>query len=110
MMRIQATSNKTGETIELEEVRSETSIVYRDVVSQSVSAEIDFLLREDVLIVTHTWVDEDLGGQGLARKLVLEVLSLAKEKQLRIQTSCSYVRGYFQRNPDSVFVSDYPDL
>lgn len=109
-MQFEVTKNSDGSTLVLEEERTETSIIYTEVESKNIYCEIDYIIKDGVMIVTHTQVDPDLGGQGLAKKLVLEVIDLAKEKGLTMQATCSYVRGFFQRNPDDIFNPEYPIL
>lgn len=54
---------------------------------QRAGEEIDF---------NHTFVPSELRGQGLAEKLVREGLAWAKEQQLNIQASCSYVQKFLK--------------
>ena len=61
-------------------------------------AEISYAWRNDKTIVAdHTWVDDSLRGQGVARKLLDRLVEFAREKQLKIIPTCSYVDVMFKR-------------
>lgn len=63
-------------------------------------AEISYIWREQHLIIAnHTWVDDSLRGQGVARQLLDVLVAFAKEKNLKIIPSCSYVDVMFRRDP-----------
>ena len=48
----------------------------------------------------HTWVDNSLRGQGVARQLLDALVAFAREKQLKIVPTCSYVDVMFQREAE----------
>ncbi len=50
------------------------------------------------IIADHTWVDDSLRGQGVARKLLDVLVEFARERQLKITATCSYVVTMFQRD------------
>lgn len=63
-------------------------------------AEISYVWRgEDKIIADHTWVDDSLRGQGMARQLLDTLVDFAREKQLKIVPTCSYVDVMFKREP-----------
>lgn len=47
-------------------------------------------LGNGVIEVDHTVVDKEYGGQGIAAKLVDEVVKYAKENNLKISSTCWY--------------------
>lgn len=62
-------------------------------------AEISYLWRdEQTIIANHTWVDDSLRGQGVARQLLDELVRFAREHQLKIVATCSYVVVMFKRD------------
>ena len=66
-----------------------------------VVAEINWaFLEEKVIDVNHTFVDESQRGKGLAEKLVLAVIEIAKKEELKIVPSCSYVENYFNKHEE----------
>lgn len=61
-------------------------------------AEISYVWRDAHKIVAdHTWVDDSLRGQGVARQLLDTLVDFAREKQLKIIPTCSYVEVMFRR-------------
>lgn len=62
-------------------------------------AEISYVWRnEHTIIADHTWVDDSLRGQGVARQLLDILVEFAREKQLKIIPTCSYVDVMFKRD------------
>lgn len=62
-------------------------------------AEISYLWHsEHIIIANHTWVDDSLRGQGVARQLLDVLVNFCREKSLKIIASCSYVALIFQRD------------
>ena len=53
-----------------------------------------------------TYVPEALRGRKLAEKLMKAGIEYADKKNIRIKPSCSYVVGYFERNPSEVALAD----
>ncbi len=61
--------------------------------------EIDFsYLNEKNISIDHTYVNSNYQGQGLASKLILEVIKFVKENDLRIKPTCSYAVSFFQKH------------
>lgn len=50
------------------------------------------------IIANHTWVDDSLRGQGVARQLLDVLVEFAREKNLKILPTCSYVEVMFRRD------------
>lgn len=62
-------------------------------------AEISYVWRgEHQIIANHTWVDDSLRGQGIARQLLDVLVEFARDKQLKIVPTCSYVDVMFRRD------------
>jgi predicted GNAT family acetyltransferase len=53
-------------------------------------AEITYRQKGNTLIIDHTLVKDELRGQGVAKKLVDEVVSYARSENLKIYPVCSY--------------------
>ncbi len=53
---------------------------------------------EYTVIANHTWVDDSLRGQGVARQLLDVLVEFAREKNLKILPTCSYVEVMFRRD------------
>ena len=64
-------------------------------------AEITYQYQDDhTILADHTWVDNSLRGQGVARQLLDVLVAFAREKQLKIVPTCSYVDVMFQREAE----------
>ena len=62
-------------------------------------AEISYVWSgEHKIIANHTWVDDSLRGQGVARKLLDVLVAFARKKNLKIIATCSYVVVMFKRD------------
>ena len=69
-------------------------------------AEVTFSnLDDNTIIIDHTFVDDSLRGQGIAAKLVLEVIDYARSTNKKIKATCSYAVKWFEKNKD-----EYKDL
>ena len=61
-------------------------------------AEISYIWRDETTIdANHTWVDDSLRGQGVARLLLDTLVDFSREKNLKIIPTCSYVDVMFRR-------------
>ncbi len=64
-------------------------------------AEMTYARRDPGIIVAdHTGVPPQYRGQGIAEKLVAEVMADAREKGFKIVPLCSYVVAQFRRHPE----------
>ncbi len=69
-----------------------------------VVAQIDFPKTGDnEITITHTFVDASLRGQGMAKKLVEEVINIAQKEKYNIRATCSYAIGYFDKNHIDIY-------
>ncbi|MBU0278391.1 MULTISPECIES: GNAT family N-acetyltransferase [unclassified Gemella] len=48
--------------------------------------------------ITKVFVDEKYRGQGLAGKLMQEVVTYAKENNIKLDATCSYAIKWFEKN------------
>lgn len=79
-------------------------IVYLDD-NNSIVAEIDFpKTGVNEITITHTFVDSSLRGQGIAKKLVEEVISIARKEKYNIRATCSYAMRYFYDNIIDIYI------
>ena len=60
----------------------------------------DYTMREDQMVITHTFVPPDLRGRGIAEKLVRTALDHAQREELRVVPACSYVDVFIRRHPE----------
>ncbi|MGM8213188.1 GNAT family N-acetyltransferase [Virgibacillus sp. W0430] len=64
-------------------------------------AEITFKEKdEQALIVDHTYVSDELRGQGMAGKLVAEMVEFARSEGKKIIAECSYAKNKIEKTPE----------
>lgn len=66
----------------------------------------DYRLHQDRLVFTHTEVDPDYQGYGLAGRLARTGLETARERGLRVTPLCSYIADYIRKHPEYVSLVD----
>ena len=54
----------------------------------------------DTLIADHTLVPPEIGGKGVAARLVEALIADARESGDKIDPQCSYVEAAFRRHPE----------
>ncbi len=54
--------------------------------------------NENTIVANGTYVDPSLRGQQVARKLLDRLVEHARENQLKIRPTCSYVVKMFERD------------
>ena len=63
-------------------------------------AEMEILVKDSVLTVFHTEVDDTLRGKGIAPALVSSMVDYARGHSLKIVPLCPYVLAQFKRHPE----------
>lgn len=72
--------------------------------------EIDYEFIDDSTIdIYHTFVPEELRGQGIASHLAEAISEYALKSNLRVIPSCSYVVAFYKRNKKYAGIVDMPD-
>jgi len=61
-------------------------------------AVVEYTLKNNVIDLYRTFTPPELRGKGVAGKLVKYALEHAKENNLKVIPTCSYVRGYIERH------------
>ena len=56
--------------------------------------------RGNTLIADHTLVPPEIGGKGVAARLVAALIADAREAGDKIVPQCSYVEAAFRRHPE----------
>jgi uncharacterized protein len=59
-----------------------------------------YRLGEDLISFTHTEVDPEQRGQGIAGALARFALDDARRRGLAVRPRCSYIRQWIQQHPD----------
>lgn len=65
------------------------------------TAELEYVMKGDVIAFVHTEVPEAARGQNLGSALVEAGLSHAREKGLNVLPLCPFVKAYMERHPDT---------
>ncbi len=75
-------------------IKTNESIKYLED-NDTLIGEIDFpLTNEKENTITHTYVNPDYRGQGIAKKLLDDALSKIKEQGHLVKATCSYARKF----------------
>lgn len=64
-------------------------------------AELTYRVRDGRFHLDHTGVPEEIGGRGLAGRLVEAAVRRAVAEGLVIVPNCPYVERWLERNPDA---------
>ncbi len=67
---------------------------------QGSEAFVEYARDGDVLVITHTVVPPEIGGRGIAGKLVEAALQYARGEGLKVRPDCSYAEAYMRRHPE----------
>ena len=73
------------------------AFAFRQEKDGKMQAEITWTLLADVMVMDHTYVSEDLRGQGVAKKLLDRAAEYAREQGYKMEAVCSYVVTAFNR-------------
>ncbi len=65
---------------------------------EDVIGTLDFLIKDEILAIIKVQVDPSYRGQGLAQKLMEEIISFAKKNNYEIEPICSYAVKYLEKN------------
>jgi predicted GNAT family acetyltransferase len=66
--------------------------------------ELDYTLRDGVMVITHTEVPPAIGGRGIAAALTRAALDTARREGWRVRPACSYAAAFMRRH------SEFSDL
>ena len=61
-------------------------------------AEITWVESEGIMTMDHTYVSDELRGQGVAKKLLDEAANYARTNHLKMKPVCSYVVAAFEKS------------
>lgn len=61
------------------------------------NAEITWTELADVMVIEHTFVDESMRNQGLAKKLLDQAADYARQHSYKMEPVCSYAAVAFDR-------------
>lgn len=65
------------------------------------TAEVTYRRRGESMVIDHTAVPDELGGQGLAGRLVAAAVEHAASEGLTVAPWCPYARRWLEKNSDA---------
>lgn len=67
------------------------------IVDNNIIGECDYEVDNNKWVITHTIVNEEYGGRGIAKKLVLAIVDEARKKNIKIIPVCSYAKKVLEK-------------
>jgi len=61
---------------------------------------VTYNIKDNMLILFHTEVPEELSGNGIATKLAAYVLNYGKEHHYKLKVYCPFILKYIERHPE----------
>lgn len=65
--------------------------------SEGSEAYVEYKMKDDTIDLYHTFTDPVLRGKGLAAHVVRAAFEYAKENNLKVIPTCSFVRSFVRR-------------
>lgn len=82
------------------DVRDNTNHHRFELVEDGHLAFAEYHLDGDVMTFTHTIVPPEIGGRGVASRLIGAALAQVRQRGLKVVPQCSFVAAYIQRHPE----------
>lgn len=83
------------------EVKKGTRSFYIGDSEESPLAEIGFVISdENIIIIEHTSVSDELSGQGVGKLLIKELVDWARKEDKKIMSRCPYAKAQMEKNKD----------
>jgi predicted GNAT family acetyltransferase len=80
-------------------VNNKTEHRYELAVEEQIAATY-YSLTEGVITFIHTEVPPELGGRGIASKLIRGALDQVRADGLKVIAQCPFVKAFIDKNPD----------
>jgi predicted GNAT family acetyltransferase len=81
------------------EFKHESNRIYANNEQGAIIAEVTFPdVKEGVVNINHTFVDDYLRGQGIAGKLMVEAAEQLRKENKKAILTCPYAIGWFDKN------------
>lgn len=76
---------------------------YEALVGEEVAGYAEYACTEDVIVFTHTIVQPEFEGRGVASTLVRHALDEVRDDGTRhVDPQCSYVKGWIAKHPEYI--------
>lgn len=83
------------------EIKKTTNMFYIGESEESPLAEMTYVNSgENIIIIDHTYVSDQLGGQGVGKLLLKEVVGWAREENKKIIPLCPYAKAQMEKNQE----------
>jgi len=66
----------------------------------TVAGKAHYEMEGDLVVFTHTLVDDAFEGQGVGSSLAKGALDEVRGRGQKIRPECSFIRSYIERHPD----------
>jgi predicted GNAT family acetyltransferase len=70
------------------------------IVDGEVGGVANYRVRDGLVIITHSQVDEKYQGQGVGSKLAMQTLDILRERAVRVVPACPFFAEYVVRHPE----------
>ncbi len=70
------------------------------------TAHTQYNLEDGYIDIRHTIVPKEIGGRGIASKLVQETYNWGESQGLKLKATCSYALTWCKRHKKEVAISD----
>jgi uncharacterized protein len=71
-----------------------------ETVVDGITAYAAYTVADDVVTFTHTIVPEELGGRGIASRLIRHALDDVRSRGLKVVPRCPFVAAYIEKHPE----------
>lgn len=58
------------------------------------------IASENKIIIDHTEVEDEFNGQGVGKSLLIKIVEMAREKQIKILPLCPFAKAMFEKNEE----------
>ena len=73
---------------------------YEVTLDGDLAGHLDYMLREGLIALVHTEVEERYEGHGLGSQLIKFALDDARRRKLAVLPFCPFVKSYLERHPE----------
>ena len=80
------------------EVKHDTTNKRFFLLTEGYAIQLDYSLDEDVITFYHTYTPPPIRSRGFAKKVVRYALDYARENNLKVIPTCSFVHSFISNN------------